>query len=123
VTQPPMLVNEIYAGMTVYDKKNRNIGTVVSIHAGDGAPGMARTAAVDRAVATAMERLPADVIDRLLSYGFIKVSTGGFVPMIRLVAFDQVASVKPQDNKLVLAVVESELQKGLVSAIHPIPHC
>ena len=81
MTTPTMLLDDIREGMTVYDKHSQQVGTVDFIHPGGGRPGMASSGAEARqAVATARERLPADVIDRLLSHAFVKVSTPGFFP-------------------------------------------
>ena len=107
-----IVLSSIYEGMAVFDKNIRNVGSVVFTYEGGSSTGLAPNTAVQEAVATASERLPADVIHRLYDLGFIKVSTGGFFPMMRFVALDQVADVDTESEKLYLSVAENELLKG-----------
>ena len=117
MTYPNILLNEIREGMAVFDKQDNRVGNVVLAFSGEGEYvaeanfGM-EAAAPDVQEAVDSDRLPDEVRERLLSYGFIKLSTGGLFPGTRFVTPTQVSDVDIENNRLSLSVEGSELLKG-----------
>ena len=117
MTYPNMLLSEIREGMAVFDKQDNKVGNVVLAYSGEGEYvaeanfGM-EPSSPDVQEAVDSDRLRDEVRERLLSEGFIKLSTGGLFPGTRFIMPAQVSDVDIENNRLSLSVEGSDLLKG-----------
>ena len=117
MTYAATLLSEIQEGMAVFDRDGNKAGTVIFAYPGDGdrlAKGDNSRESIPLEVQTmvASEHLPVVMEERLLSYGFVKVRTGGVFSRTRFALPDQVAGVDPDNNKIHLSVAGNELLKS-----------
>ena len=120
-------LDQVYEGMAVYDRTGRKVGTVDFVYVGEWADteddysqGQATSSALEdrevsliedfaRAIALT-EQIPDALHERLLRYGFMKISSIGLFAASRYVMPDQIASVS--DQGVALRVGRDELMKA-----------
>ena len=120
--QGPML--EVRAGMTVYDRADKRVGTVTEVHLGDGTetaldPGVAaatpgHTPELRQSILEDLgaalgdwDNLPEAARDHLLRVGYIAIDAAGIFTGERFATADQVADVG--EDRVVLNVESDEL--------------
>ena len=117
MTYAETLLGEVQQGMVVLDREGKKVGIVTLAFPGNGDK-MANTGIGSESIPpevrdeVASEHLPLAMEERLLSYGFVKLSTGDLALQTRFATPEQVAGVDPDHNEIHLSIDGNELLKG-----------
>lgn len=120
------LLNQIEEGMRVYDRDNNDIGAVERVYLGGASdradvPGEGSGAAQDSSLPGQglimnalpifeVDQLPAELRERLLNRGFVRINSAGILAADRYLLPEQIDRV--QDRRVILRVARKDLIKA-----------